>query len=660
MSTISVTLPDGSQREIPQGSTALDVATAIGSRLAKAAIAAVVNGELVDLGREVPDNSSVSVVTTTSAEGREVLRHSTAHVLAQAVTRLWPGAHFAIGPAITDGFYYDFDLPGGAHFSDSDMLRIEEEMRRIVAENQPFIRSEHSIEEGLALFSSQPYKTEIIAAVQAGGSAEDLAEVGNSAVVSAYRNTEDFVDLCRGPHVPSTGRLGYFKLMRVAGAYWRGDEKRQQLQRIYGTAWESQEALDAHLYRLEEAEKRDHRKLGLEMDLFSFPSEIGPGLSVFHPKGGALRRLIEDYSRQRHVEDDYEFVSSPHITKAELFETSGHLQWYADGMYPPMILDEGQRYYLKPMNCPYHIMIYKSHLRSYRDLPIRYGELGTVYRYERTGVLHGLLRVRGFTQDDAHLFCRPDQIQDEVSRVLDFTFFVLKSFGFVDFEIFLSTRPEKSVGSDDKWVLATSSLEGALKSRGIAFHLDEGGGAFYGPKIDIKIKDALGRSWQCSTIQVDFNNPERFELSYIGVDGKSHQPIMIHRALMGSIERFFGILVEHFGGAFPTWLAPVQAVVMAITDNQREYVNSVVAQLRAAGFRADADLRNEKIGFKIREAEKAKIPYMLVAGDREVQSGMLSVRGRSGANLGNMTGAAVIDLLRNDVTRAQPELQPTH
>ena len=395
------------------------------------------------------------------------------------------------------------------------------------------------------------------------------------------------------------------------------------------------------------------------LDLITIQDEIGPGLVLWHPKGALVRLLIENFWREQHIRDGYDLVYSPHVARLDLWKTSGHVDYYRENMFAPMKL-EGSEYQLKPMNCPYHIMIYKSHLRSYRDLPIRYGELGTVYRYERTGVLHGLLRVRGFTQDDAHLFCRPDQIQDEVSRVLDFTFFVLKSFGFVDFEIFLSTRPEKSVGSDDKWVLATSSLEGALKSRGIAFHLDEGGGAFYGPKIDIKIKDALGRSWQCSTIQVDFNNPERFELSYIGEDGKSHQPIMIHRALMGSIERFFGILVEHYGGAFPTWLAPVQAVVMAITDNQREYVNSIVAQLKAAGFRADADLRNEKIGFKIREAEKAKIPYMLVAGDREVQNGTLSVRGRSGANLGNMTGAAVIDLLRNDVTRAQPELQPTH
>ena len=629
MSTISVTLPDGSQREIPQGSTALDVATAIGSRLAKAAIAAVVNGELVDLGREVPDNSSVSVVTTTSAEGREVLRHSTAHVLAQAVTRLWPGAHFAIGPAIADGFYYDFDLPGGAHFSDSDMLRIEEEMRRIVAENQPFIRSEHSIEEGLALFSSQPYKTEIIAAVQAGGSAEDLAEVGNSAVVSAYRNTEDFVDLCRGPHVPSTGRLGYFKLMRVAGAYWRGDEKRQQLQRIYGTAWESQEALDAHLYRLEEAEKRDHRKLGLEMDLFSFPSEIGPGLSVFHPKGGALRRLIEDYSRQRHVEDDYEFVSSPHITKAELFETSGHLQWYADGMYPPMILDEGQRYYLKPMNCPFHVLIYKSRQRSYRELPLRLFEFGTVYRYEKSGVVHGLTRVRGFTQDDAHILCTKDQMRDELARLLTFILSLLRDFGLNDFYLELSTRPpEKAVGSLEDWAEAEATLADVARAEGLDLVLDEGGGAFYGPKISVQAKDAIGRTHQMSTIQLDFQTPMRFDETYVGPDNARHQPIMIHRALFGSVERFIAILVEHYAGNLPTWLSPEQVRVLSVRNDHDDYAFEVAAALKARGVRVNVDAATEPLGARIRKAKLEKLPYILVVGDDDLVARSVGINAR--------------------------------
>ena len=629
MSTISVSLPDGSQREVPAGSSSLDVASAIGSRLAKAAIAAVVNGEMVDLGREVADGDSVAIVTTTSAEGREVLRHSTAHVLAQAVTRLWPGAHFAIGPAIQDGFYYDFDLPGGAHFSDADMSRIEEEMRKIVAENQPFVRSEHSIEEGLSLFATQPYKLEIIQAVQSGGSAEDLAEVGNAAVVSAYRNTEGFVDLCRGPHVPSTGRLGYFKLMRVAGAYWRGDEKRQQLQRIYGTAWETQEALDAHIYRLEEAEKRDHRKLGAEMDLFSFPTEIGPGLSVFHPKGGALRRLIEDYSRQRHVEDDYEFVSSPHITKAELFETSGHLQWYADGMYPPMILDEGQRYYLKPMNCPFHVLIYKSRQRSYRELPLRLFEFGTVYRYEKSGVVHGLTRVRGFTQDDAHILCTKDQMRDELARLLTFILDLLRDFGLHDFYLELSTRPpEKAVGSLEDWAEAEATLAEVARGEGLELVLDEGGGAFYGPKISVQAKDAIGRTHQMSTIQLDFQTPQRFEATYIGPDNARHEPIMIHRALFGSVERFIAILVEHYAGNLPTWLSPEQVRVLSVRNDHDEYAYDVAKVLKSAGVRVTVDSANEPLGARIRKAKLEKLPYILVVGDDDVAARTVGINPR--------------------------------
>lgn len=629
MSTISVTLPDGSQREVPAGSSSLDVASAIGSRLAKAAVAAVVNGDLVDLGREVANGDSVAIVTTNSAEGREVLRHSTAHVLAQAVTRLWPGAHFAIGPAIQDGFYYDFDLPGGAHFSDADMVRIEEEMRAIVSENQPFVRSEHSIEEGLKIFSSQPYKLEIIQAVQAGGSAEDLAEVGNAAVVSAYRNTEGFVDLCRGPHVPATGRLGYFKLMRVAGAYWRGDEKRQQLQRIYGTAWESQEALDAHLYRLEEAEKRDHRKLGAEMDLFSFPTEIGPGLSVFHPKGGALRRLIEDYSRQRHVEDDYEFVSSPHITKAELFETSGHLQWYADGMYPPMILDEGQRYYLKPMNCPFHVLIYKSRQRSYRELPLRLFEFGTVYRYEKSGVVHGLTRVRGFTQDDAHILCTKDQMRDELARLLTFILDLLRDFGLNDFYLELSTRPpEKAVGSLEDWAEAEATLADVARGEGLDLVLDEGGGAFYGPKISVQAKDAIGRTHQMSTIQLDFQTPQRFEATYIGPDNARHEPIMIHRALFGSVERFIAILVEHYAGNLPTWLSPEQVRILSVRNDHDDYAFDAAKVLKAAGVRVTVDTANEPLGARIRKAKLEKLPYILVVGDDDVAGRTVGINAR--------------------------------
>ncbi len=441
MSDLEVKLPDGSHRSLPEGASAYDLAASIGARLAKDALAAEVNGLLVDLSAPLPDGATVSIITPASEKGREVLRHSTAHVMAQAVTRLWPGAHYAIGPAIRDGFYYDFSLPGGAHFSDDDLGRIEEEMRRIVAEDQPFTRAEHSYEEGLELFKDQPFKVEIINAVRSGASEEDLAEVASASVVSTYSNTPAFQDLCRGPHVPSTSRLGFFKLMRVAGAYWRGDEKRPQLQRIYGTAWESKDALAAHLIQLEEAEKRDHRRLGQELDLFSFPSELGPGLAVFHPKGGTMRRVMEEYSRSRHVAAGYDFVNSPHITKGELFETSGHLDWYADGMYPPMALDDGQNYYLKPMNCPFHVLIFKARQRSYRELPIRMFEFGTVYRYEKSGAVHGLTRVRGMTQDDAHIFCTRDQMADELTSLLKFVLDLLRDFGLNDFYLELSTRP---------------------------------------------------------------------------------------------------------------------------------------------------------------------------------------------------------------------------
>ncbi len=643
---ITVTLQDGKSQTVEQGHTVGAALKTCGIKVGTDVLAAKVNGKVVDLSCPLTGDATVEPVTFASIEGREVYRHSSTHIMAQAVKEVFPTAQMTIGPALEDGFFYDFafDRP----FTPEDLEKIEDRARDIIKRNLPVTRTEFSKQSAIEFFQArgEGYKVELINGFPDGEP------------ISAYSQGE-FVDLCRGPHLPTTGHVGAFKLLTTAGAYWRGDERNPMLQRIYGTSFPTQKELEAHLARLEEIKRRDHRKVGKELDLITIQDEIGPGLVLWHPKGALVRLLIENFWREQHLKDGYELVYSPHVARLDLWKTSGHVDYYKDNMFAPMKL-EGSEYQLKPMNCPYHIMIYKSHLRSYRDLPIRYGELGTVYRYERTGVLHGLLRVRGFTQDDAHLFCRPDQIQDEVSRVIDFTFFILKTFGFAEFEIFLSTRPKESVGSDENWALATTSLEAALKSRSLNFHVDEGGGAFYGPKIDIKIKDALGRSWQCSTIQVDFNNPERFDLSYIGEDGKSHQPIMIHRALMGSIERFFGILVEHYGGAFPSWLAPVQAVVIAITDNQRDYVTSVVSQLKAAGFRAEADLRNEKIGFKIREAEKAKIPFMLVAGDREVQSGTLSVRGRSGANLGNMTGAAVIEMLRNDVTRTQPDLQPTH
>jgi threonyl-tRNA synthetase len=623
------------------------VQTALSSlgALSPQVLAAKVNGEVVDLSKPLSGDATIEPLRFDSTEGREVYRHSSTHIMAQAVKELFPAAQLTIGPALEDGFYYDFafDRP----FTPEDLARIEERAGEIIRRNLAITRQEFTKPEAIDFFRSrgEHYKVELIQGFPEGEP------------ITAYTQG-DFVDLCRGPHLPTTGHIGSLKLLSTAGAYWRGDERNPMLQRIYGTSFPTQGELDAHLARLEEIKRRDHRKVGKELDLISVQDEIGPGLVLWHPKGAAIRLLIENFWREQHIKDGYELVYSPHVARLDLWKTSGHVDYYRENMFASMKL-EGSEYQLKPMNCPYHIMIYKSRLRSYRDLPIRYGELGTVYRYERTGVLHGLLRVRGFTQDDAHLFCRPDQIEAEVSRVLDFTFFMLRTFGFAEFEVFLSTRPKESVGGDEHWTLATSALEAALKSRNIVYQLDAGGGAFYGPKIDIKIKDALGRSWQCSTVQVDFNNPERFELSYIGEDGKAHQPIMIHRALLGSIERFFGILIEHYGGAFPTWLAPVQAVVMSITDHQREYAARVADDLKAAGFRADADLRNEKIGLKIREAERAKVPFMFVVGDREVQSGTVSVRGRSGANLGSMTVAGALDLLRTEADRGRQQLSPT-
>ena len=629
MSEVVVTLPDGSQRTLESGSTSLDLASAIGARLAKDALAAVVDGELTDLNRPLESGAAVSIVTPASEEGRDVLRHSTAHVLAQAVTRLWPGAHFAIGPAIKDGFYYDFELPNNASFSDDDLPRIEEEMRKIVAEDQPFTRSEHTFAEGLELFKSQPFKVEIIKAVQAGGSEEDQMEAGNSSVVSAYSNNPNFVDLCRGPHVPRTSRLGHFKLMRVAGAYWRGSEKNPMLQRIYGTAWESEKALAAHLEQLEQAIARDHRKLGRELDLFSFPSELGPGLAVFHPKGGTMRRVMEEYSRQRHEAAGYEFVYTPHITKSELFERSGHLDWYADGMYPPMELDEGQKYYLKPMNCPFHVLIFKSNPRSFRELPLRMFEFGSVYRYEKSGVVHGLTRVRGMTQDDAHIFCTRDQMRDELTSLLTFVLSLLRDFGLNDFYLELSTRPEeKAVGTLEEWEEAESTLAKVANEAGLELVMDPGGGAFYGPKISVQARDAIGRTHQMSTIQLDFQLPQRFELEYVATSNDRTRPIMIHRALFGSVERFMAILIEHYAGNLPTWLNPEQVRVLGVRNDHDEYAFEIVSALKARGIRASIDYANEPLGGRIRNAKQEKIPYILVVGDEDVSSRTVGVNAR--------------------------------
>jgi threonyl-tRNA synthetase len=642
---MKISVKDGPSGDIRSGMTVGGALSDLGV-VDRDILAAKVDGAVVDLSCPLTESSTLELLRFDSAEGREVYRHSSTHLMAQAVKELFPSAQLTIGPALEDSFYYDFAFE--RPFTPEDLQRIEERAAEIIKRNLAITRREFSKQDAIDFFTArgEQYKVELIQGFPDGEP------------ITAYTQG-DFVDLCRGPHLPTTGIIGAIKLLTTGGAYWRGDERNPMLQRIYGTSFPTQAEVDAYLAKLEEIKRRDHRKVGKDLDLISIQDEIGPGLVLWHPKGATVRLLIENFWREQHIRDGYQLVYSPHTARLDLWKTSGHLDYYRENMFPSMKL-EGSEYQLKPMNCPYHIMIYQSHLRSYRDLPIRYGELGTVYRYERTGVLHGLMRVRGFTQDDAHLFCRPDQMEHEVSRVLDFTFFVLQTFGFHQFEVFLSTRPKESVGGDEHWSLATSALEAALKSRNISFHLDPGGGAFYVPKIDIKIKDALGRSWQCSTVQVDFNNPERFELSYIGEDGKAHRPIMIHRALMGSIERFFGILIEHYGGAFPTWLAPVQAVVMNITDHQQDYVAAVVAQLKAAGFRAEPDLRNEKIGFKIREAEKAKVPFMLVAGNREMQDGTLSVRGRSGANLGSKTVAEVLDLLQAEVTHTQRELQPTH
>ncbi|HEX7168968.1 MAG TPA: threonine--tRNA ligase [Acidimicrobiales bacterium] len=618
---ITVRLPDGSEKTVDAGATAADLAASIGSRLAKAAVAAVVDGTETDLTTPLAEGSAVAIVTRDSPKGREVLRHSTAHVMAQAVTQLWPGAKFAIGPPVQDGFYYDFELPGGATFSEDDLARIEARMREIVAADQAFVREEHTVDEGLQLFADQPYKVEIIRGV-------DASEGAAGGAVSAYRNSDDFVDLCRGPHVPSTSRLGAFRLTKVAAAYWRGDEKRQQLQRIYGTAWEDEKALQAHLTMLEEAEKRDHRKLGAELDLFSFPSEIGSGLAVFHPKGGTIRRVMEDYSRRRHEAADYEFVNTPHITKAGLFETSGHLQWFRESMYPPLELENAE-YWLKPMNCPFHVLIFRSRGRSYRELPLRMFEFGTVYRYERSGVVHGLTRVRGMTQDDAHIFCTREQMADELGSLLTFVLGLLSDYGLSDFYLELSTRPEeKAVGTDDEWDEATEALRVVASGMDLELVLDEGGGAFYGPKISVQARDAIGRTWQMSTIQLDFQLPQRFDLEYQAADGTRQRPIMIHRALFGSVERFFGVLTEHYAGAFPAWLAPVQVRVLGVRDDHDEHAAGIAARLVAAGYRADWERADEALGGRIRKAKLEKLPFILVVGDDDVAAGTVGVNER--------------------------------
>ncbi len=645
MSELSITLPDGSLRTLPEGSTGTDLAMSIGPGLARAALVIEADGEPIDLAAQLPDGIQVRILTDRDHDSLEHLRHSTAHVLAQAVLALWPGATFAGGPAIEDGFYYDFELPGGASFSDDDLERIDAKMREIIAADQTFERFELPVDEAKVLMADHPYKQVFMDLAAAGEDADGEVDSGEGAAISFYRNSDDFVDMCRGPHVPSTGRLGHFKLTRHGGAYFRGSEKNPMLQRIYAVAFANKKDLKAYLHRQEEAAKRDHRKLGVELDLFSFPEEIGSGLAVFHPKGGIIRRLMEDYSRARHEEADYEFVYSPHITKSNLFETSGHLDWFADGMFPPMELDHdhdhdhgddgeaaegtGTKYYLKPMNCPFHILIFKSRQRSYRELPLRMFEFGTVYRYEKSGVVHGLTRVRGMTQDDAHIFTTKEQVVDELESTLHFVLDLLRDYGLDDFYLELSTKPEgKAVGTDDEWDEATAALAAVAEKMGIEFVMDPGGGAFYGPKISVQARDAIGRTWQMSTIQVDFQLPQRFDMSYIGPDGDKHRPIMIHRALFGSVERFFAVLLEHYAGAFPAWLAPVQASILPVSEAHADYAHEVAAELKGHGFRVEVAAADETLGNRIRRAKGEKLPYVLVVGDDDVAHRSVGVNPR--------------------------------
>ena len=628
-------------------------------------IALRVNGELKDLSYKLTEGDKVEGVDISSDDGLSILRHSTAHVMAQAVQEMFDPSKLGIGPPIKDGFYFDFDVPEA--FKPEDLKRIEKRMKELVGKSQRFVRREVSDEEAKELMKNEPYKLELIG-LKSSDVGEGAAEVGAGGL-SVYENlnpdgTVAWRDLCRGPHLPNTRGIGKgFSLTRSAAAYWRGNENNKQLQRIYGTAWPTQEQHDAHLERLEEAARRDHRKLGVELDLFSFPDEIGSGLAVFHPKGGIVRRVMEDYSRKRHEEAGYEFVYSPHITKGNLFEISGHLQWYSDGMFPAMKLDaeygedgalrkQGQDYYLKPMNCPFHILIFRSRSRSYRELPLRMFEFGSVYRYEKSGVLHGLTRVRGMTQDDAHLFVTNEQLEIELTKVLDFVLGLLRDYGLNDFYLELSTRdPEnpKFVGNDELWDRATDTLAQVAQKSGLTLVPDPGGAAFYGPKISVQARDAIGRTWQMSTIQLDFNLPERFDLEYVGADGERHRPIMIHRALFGSIERFFGVLTEHYAGHFPPWLAPVQVVGVPVADEFADYLADFVEELRAKGVRAEVDRSDNRMQKKIRDHTLAKVPFLLLAGGRDVENGTFSFRYRDGSQENDLTKQQAFELIMNAI-----------
>ncbi len=633
MALLQIELPDGSVKEVESGSTPYDIALSIGEGLARQSVAARFNDELIDITTPLTSSGTVALITQNSPEALEIVRHSCAHLMAQAVKELYGAdVQVTIGPAIKDGFYYDF-YSETKKFVPEDFAVIEAKMAELAKADLQITREEMSRNDAIELFRGmgEDYKVELI---------EDL----DAETVSLYRQG-DFVDLCRGPHVPRTGMLKVFKLTSLAGAYWRGDEKNAMLQRIYATAFLNKKELKAHLNRLEEARKRDHRKLGRELDLFSFSEEAGGGLVLWHPKGAMLRTIIEDFERKEHLKRGYEIVVGPQILKTELWKMSGHYENYRENMYFTEVDEQG--YGIKPMNCLAHMLIYKSKPRSYRNLPIRYFELGTVHRHEKSGVLHGLLRVRGFTQDDAHIICRPDQIDSEVKSIMAFVQDVASIFGF-EYVMELSTRPEKSIGSDADWEQATRALQNALDDSGQPYEINAGDGAFYGPKIDVKLKDALDREWQCATIQCDFTLPERFDLTYVGADGEKHRPVMLHRVIVGSIERFIGVLIEHYAGSFPLWLSPVQAIVLNVTDNQAAYAQQVFEQLRLAGVRVELDIRNEKLGFKIREAQVAKVPYMLVIGDREMETGTVAPRYRDGNNLEACSVADFISLVQKE------------
>jgi len=632
----NITLPDGTVQEFDQPVSFADVAKSIGPGLFKSAVAGKIEDKIFDLSHLIDNDSNISIITKESNEGLEIIRHSTAHLMAHAVKELYPEAEVTIGPIIENGFFYDFAIKNP--FTDEDLGKIEMKMHEIAKQDLPISREVWQKQDAVGYFKNinENYKAEII---------EDIPDDED---LSIYKQG-DWMDLCRGPHVPSTNILNAFKLTKVAGAYWRGDSSNEMLQRIYGTAWADKKSLSDYLEQLKQAEKRDHRRIGKDLDLFSIQEEAGGGLVFWHPDGSKIRQVIEDYWRTKHLEADYELLYTPHIALDTLWQTSGHTDFYQESMYTP-IEDENRLYRLKPMNCPFHVLIYKNQLRSYRDLPIRWAELGTVYRHEMTGALHGLMRVRGFTQDDAHIFCTDDQVETEITNILNLTIEILQAFTFDQYEIHLATKPEKSVGNDRIWTKATQALEQALLSKDLDYVIDEAGGAFYGPKIDIKIKDAIGRLWQCSTIQLDFNLPERFDMQYIGSDGQKHNPVMIHRTLLGSMERFFGVLIEHFEGKFPLWLAPTQITILTISDSQNNYAEKMYEKLKNIGFRVKIDLRNEKIGSKIRDHTLKRVPYFIILGSQEVKLNQISVRTQKGEDLGKMELDQFVKNLKRELT----------